>query len=277
MCETKNHPHSGLVETIDWKQYGIEKVIESENAQSALAKVQTGQVDIMIADIRMPGMSGLELAAKAKELYPEIRIILLTGYSEFEYAKRAISIGVDEYFLKPVRVGELVETVRRLSKKVAEERKYRKIIKKYDRLFSGNTEENGPVSDKNPRASETVPALNKKEIAKDTDKSKWFIEKCKQYMERHFADNITLEDLSSYVGRNPSYISHVFKQVEGRSFSDYMNGIRVEKAKELLERSNMHIYEVAGNVGFSDYRHFNNVFKKISGVSPSEYKNKRHK
>lgn len=268
----------GLIETIEWVQYGIEKILGAENALSALDKIITDQVDIIIADIRMAGMNGLEMAERAKELKPDIKIILLTGYAEFEYARKAIKLGVDEYFLKPVKISELVETVSRLSSKILEERKRNEIIKGCNATWVGDRE-NSNITNLSGEDIKYELEQNTTSIKSDdniqSEKSRWFIEKCKQYIERNFSNNISLEELSAHVGRNPSYISHVFKQVEGRSFSDFINLVRIKKAMELLERSSIHIYEVAGNVGFSDYRHFIHVFKKITGVIPSEYKNKR--
>jgi two-component system response regulator YesN len=261
----------GLIETIDWSQYGIENVIEAENGLAALDKVSTRPVDIIIADIRMPGMNGLEMAAKVKELQPEIKIILLTGYAEFDYARKAVKLGIDEYFLKPVRISELAEKVRQLSFKILIERKNKEIIKKYDVVAA---EEQASLAQGEYTDVHNCEVDIKKISGRDAEKSKWFIEKCKKYIEMNFSNDIGLEELSTYVGRNPSYISHVFKQIEGRSFSDYINWLRIQKAIELLDRSNMHIYEVAGDVGFSDYRYFINVFKKYTGLSPSEYKNK---
>lgn len=102
---------TGIERGIPWKNYGISRVFSAENGIEAMKILQEQEVQILITDIRMPGMTGLELAKKAKECYPEIQIIILSGFSEFEYAKQAISIGVEDYLLKPIKISELTKLI----------------------------------------------------------------------------------------------------------------------------------------------------------------------
>lgn len=102
---------AGIEKGIRWRELGITKVRSAPNGVEALEIIKAGQADILITDIRMPGMDGLELARKAKEEQENIHIIILSGFSEFEYAKQAISIGVKNYLLKPIKVKELTDNV----------------------------------------------------------------------------------------------------------------------------------------------------------------------
>lgn len=113
----------GIEKGIPWKNFGITKVVTAPNGIEALKILKEEPVRILITDIRMPGMNGLELAQKAKEWDDTIRIVILSGYSEFEYAKRAINIGVVDYLLKPIRLTELTELITRLMDEFHEQEK----------------------------------------------------------------------------------------------------------------------------------------------------------
>lgn len=112
---------AGIEKGISWKKLGICKVQSAPNGVAALDIIHTERIDILITDIRMPGMDGLELARKAKEVRENIHIIILSGFSEFEYAKQAISIGVKDYLLKPIKVKELTDNVSGIVKAIQEE------------------------------------------------------------------------------------------------------------------------------------------------------------
>ncbi|MGG1598273.1 response regulator transcription factor [Paenibacillus naphthalenovorans] len=98
------------------------------------------------------------------------------------------------------------------------------------------------------------------------------IAKAAAYIETHFHEEVTLEQLAEHVGLSKSYLSSYFKKVTGESFIDYMLQLRVEKAKELFRQTNLKIYEVAEAVGFQDPKYFTKSFKRITGVSPNQYK-----
>lgn len=101
----------GIKTSIDWEAHGIKIIGEAMNGQSALPKIRTLRPDILITDIRMPVMDGLTLAEKVREEMPEMKIIILSGYGEFAYAKKSIHLNVAEYLLKPVGAEELMKAV----------------------------------------------------------------------------------------------------------------------------------------------------------------------
>lgn len=263
---------SGLAETINWNEYGINTVLTAENGFSAIEMLNKCTVDIFIIDISMPGMDGLELASKVKEICSEARIILLTGYSEFEYAKKAIKIGVDEYFLKPVRVVELLTLVSKLVNRIKEEDEKNAIVDKYNMEVQNRKNEPHLLKEGAYLTDSQWKTESVGESYADEKKSNWLIEKCKKYIIQNYNYEISLEDLSKYVDRNASYVSHLFKQETGKSFSEFLNSIRIKKAVELISCSSMSVGEVATSVGFSNHRYFTYVFKKITGRNPFEFK-----
>lgn len=113
----------GLREIIDWKACGIDEVWEAEDGGEALAKIPLCKPDIVIADVRMPDIDGLELCARLKAEYPEIKVIIISGYQEFEYARQAVSLGVFDYIVKPLDEKVIFETVRKCIETIDKERK----------------------------------------------------------------------------------------------------------------------------------------------------------
>ena len=101
------------------------------------------------------------------------------------------------------------------------------------------------------------------------------IRKSIDYMHRHYAEKITLEDVSAYVFLSPSYFSKVFKEEMGQNFNTYLNRIRIEKARQLLLTDNVQLVHVSGMVGFEDQSYFTKVFKKLTGVTPGKYRELR--
>jgi two-component system response regulator YesN len=104
----------GIVSRIDWKSLGYSQAIEAENGQDALEKAELEKVDVVLTDIKMPFMDGLEMSRRLALLCPGVKVVVLSGFDEFEYAQEAIRLNVVEYVLKPVNVAELSEVLRRV-------------------------------------------------------------------------------------------------------------------------------------------------------------------
>lgn len=109
---------TGLEIGVPWDSLGISQVFIAENGIEALTICEKEKPQIVITDIRMPEISGLELGKKIKELYKPVEVIILSGYSEFEYAKKALELGAFDYLLKPIRIKELMECVQKTKEKI---------------------------------------------------------------------------------------------------------------------------------------------------------------
>ena len=108
----------GLKEEIDWKKYNIYAVECCTNGKQALEILKQQQIDIILTDIRMPGVDGLELTKAAMEQNPEICVVIMSGHSEFEYAHTAIRLGVYDYLLKPITLDAIDSLFMRLTKEL---------------------------------------------------------------------------------------------------------------------------------------------------------------
>jgi Response regulator containing CheY-like receiver domain and AraC-type DNA-binding domain len=128
----------GILTAIDWRSLGVEIVGEAANGRDGLAKILIAKPDVVIADIKMPVMDGINMAREVKKKLPLTRIVILSGYSDFEYSRRALKVGVVDYLLKPVSVDDLVSLMKRLTGEIEEERKHQKEMALGNRLLSKN-------------------------------------------------------------------------------------------------------------------------------------------
>lgn len=120
----------GIKKTIDWEKEGFLFVGEASDGELAYSMIQKTKPDILITDIKMPFMDGLELSRLVKQELPDVKIIILSGYDEFEYAKEGIDIGITEYLLKPIAGAKLLEAVKKVGQTVLKEQEYQKVFDK---------------------------------------------------------------------------------------------------------------------------------------------------
>lgn len=205
------------------------------NGADAIEYIQSFPVDIVISDIRMPRMDGLELAERIHQDYPSIAVLILSGYSEFEYARRALQYGVTNYLLKPLDFNELAENLNRI------------------KIARGSTEE-------------TSGSEQEKILSDDLH-----IQKALEYIHSHYAEDLTRDSVASAVFLSTAYFSRLFREKMGQSFIDYLTEIRMAKAAELL-KTNMRIEVVAKKVGYLNRNQFSKNFLRFSGKLPTEYR-----
>lgn len=123
----------GIKKNINWQQEGFEFAGEASDGELAYPLIQSTKPDILITDIKMPFMDGLELSRLVKKELPDIKILVLSGYNEFEYAKEAINIGITEYLVKPISGAKLLEAVKKVAKTIEEERQQRQFLLAYQK------------------------------------------------------------------------------------------------------------------------------------------------
>lgn len=107
LVDDEEEVRKSIIRKIDWQAVGFTVVGDAENGEDALEKIEALEPDVVLTDIRMPYMDGLTLAEKIRQRYPSMKIVIFSGYDDFDYAKRAIKLNVTEYILKPVNVEEL--------------------------------------------------------------------------------------------------------------------------------------------------------------------------
>ncbi len=228
---------NGLKELLEWETYGFRIAQAFTQPHAAIEYIIQHPVDVLISDIRMPEYSGIDVLRKLrKHNIHKTQVLLLSGYAEFEYAQEAITLGVREYFLKPVDRQLLIDTLQTIKAELDG----KQVL----------LDEHEPHSEGYYRAiAETI----------------------KQYLEKEFA-SATLDRAAELVAMSPNYVSKVFKEVTGTLFSDYLMHLKMLNAKILLADINLRIYEVSYAVGYDNPKNFTRAFKQFYGMTPWEYR-----
>jgi two-component system, response regulator YesN len=233
----------------------IEIVGEAENGRKAIQLAHQFAPDIIIMDIKMPGIDGIEAVKLIKDQQPHIKVIMLSAFDKFEYARQVMQQGVKEYLLKPARKDELVAAVERVLSELKMERQEKEEQESLRRKLQ----------------SAIVPI--------ETEEMDWNLvyedkkmNKVKGFIEENFTKSISLEDAAEHVGISPYYLSKLFKERFSVNFIDYLTQLRVDKAKEMMKNPESSLKEICYNVGYKDPNYFSRVFKKTTGLSPSDYR-----
>ncbi len=121
LVDDEEEVRKSIIRKIDWESVGFSVAGDAENGEDALEKIEVLEPDVVLTDIRMPYMDGLTLSERLRQKYPSIKIVIFSGYDDFEYAKKAIKLNVAEYILKPVNVEELTAILKRIRANLDEE------------------------------------------------------------------------------------------------------------------------------------------------------------
>ena len=227
-----------LKKRVKWENYGLSLCGEASNGVEALAVYEREKPDIVLTDVRMPVMDGMALLQEIRSRDKRTRLLILTCLDEFELVRQALKLEVTSYILKLTSEPDEIE--RELAKA-------REFLFNYDR-DAGSVESDYSGS-QNPRLDAAL-----------------------EYMTKHYAENISLQEISDYVGVTPNYLGKLFLKYCNASFTDELNKFRIEKAKSLLDTPSCRVYEVAEQVGFMNTTYFFRVFKKYEGCTPNEYR-----
>lgn len=246
IVDDEKYVRMGIKSETDWSLIGCEVVGEASNGLEALEVAEKVRPDLVISDIRMPKMDGIELAEKLIEKYPGTKVIFLTAYNEFEYARSAIRLGVSDYLLKPFQDGELEGSIQRL-------------LHLHPNADAGSS----------ALEEELIPLKKKEDI------SNRYVQTAITYLEEHYNDaSFSVSALAQSMGVSEGHISRLFKAETDVSINNYLTRYRIRKAMDYLKDVNNKVYEVADKVGYQDIAYFSNTFKKLVGRTPSDYQAK---
>ena len=226
-----------------WIILGLKKLLEkididtwvvgsANNGLTAKEEIGMFKPDVVFTDIRMPGLSGLDLLQAIPEVSPKSKVVIITGFAEFAYAQEAVQHHAYDYLLKPIKQEELERV---LSAIVAESGESERVTKEE------------PISDR-------------------------LIDNVIAEIRTHYTEDISLTSLAAKYSVSMGHLSKIIKEHLQVNFSDYIASLRIQRAKELLSDDSLSIQEIAEIVGYDDYFYFTKVFKKVEGISPSKYR-----
>lgn len=225
-------------------QEGFQVTGVFEDVRTALKALYELEADVIITDIKMLEVSGLELIRQIRERNLNIRIIILSGYSNFSYAQKAIELGVTRYLLKPTDPRELLSVLRELEQE----------------LFP-KSHEKEEMQDHSAEGENEVGNL--------------LVLKAIQYIAVHYGGRITLKDMAEELHLSPNYLCELFKRHTGKNLMEYVTEYRMQKAKSYLNHVEYKVADVAEMVGYKEAKYFSSAFKKEYGITPLEYRNRR--
>lgn len=233
----------GMKHLIDWNSFGFQIARTASNGVEALKLQKEQKYDLIITDLKMPLMDGIELIKRLSEAGETCKIIIVSAYGEFSYAQAAMQYGVQYYLLKPVDenvlCGFLSKIAEDLSGKVnAQEEQPDKV--RFEHQY--NMSVNGVITE------------------------------IRRYVNEHYNEGLTLNSLSKIYNFSPVYLGRLFKKETGVSFNEYLNSCRINAAKEYVCHSGYMMYEIADLVGYKDINYFYKCFKDSTGFTPKEYK-----
>lgn len=237
-----------LAHAIPWSDYGLLLCGAAANGEEGFEIYRRERPEIVLTDIRMPKMDGMKLCSRILDEKNESTIvILLTAYDDFKLAQQALRIGVYDYVLKTAPTEELIRSVLKAKEEIASKKSKLRGIERERDMLAGNYD---------PRKSPADTMINN----------------IKRYILDNCGMDLSLNAVAKAVGLNPSYLSSFFKKETGMGFSEYIAGIRMKKAHELLCNTDMYIRDIARLIGYQDEKYFAMVFKQTYSVTPSKYR-----
>lgn len=247
-----------------WESMGFVLVGEAADGEEAFALIEERRPDAVLADIRMPRLDGIGLLKRLGEVFPQDErpfVVLVTGHSEFEYARSALRLGAHDYLLKPLDDGEFSAAMDGLRAAVDERRS----------LLSRSLAIAGAV-----RATPALAFFA--EYAPDSgrrDQSDAYVERAVAEIADLYVTDLGAEDVARKLGITGGHLSRLFKLKTGSTFNEYLARYRMKRAAELLRDPAVHIGEVADQVGYRDQRYFSSLFRRLVGVTPTQFREGR--
>lgn len=247
----------GMKQIIPWQELGCEVIGEAQNGEEGMEKIIQLIPDIIVSDIRMPKKNGLEMIDEIKSINKNMQIIILTGFREFEYAQQAIRLGVLRFLLKPSKIDEIKEAITAA-------------VINLDKLpqIKSNA---GKLEDENRVDEDSNDKLEV--VSDDGDKPQYLVRQAIEYINEYYNQKIDLQTVADKLYVSTWHLCKVIKKQTGTNFVDLLNTARIDNAKKMLLESNMKIYEIAEAVGYTDTAYFSKIFKKVTQVTPNEYRN----
>ena len=233
---------NNIVKKLEQSDMGFAVTQTAKNGKQALELVQGKLPDVIFTDIRMPILDGIQLIQHIDAHYASIRTVILSGYSDFEYARTAIRYNVRNYLSKPLDKQDLHECLLKL--RIEMDAEHDSVLERM-KVLKATQGEN--VQDS--------------------------IEKLRLFLNENYMHDFRLDQIAQQLNFNSSYLSKWFVKIVGETPSLYMINLRISKAKRLLlSVQELSVKQVGEMVGYADQNYFSRLFKQQTGLSPKQYR-----
>ncbi|MDN4525692.1 response regulator transcription factor [Fictibacillus fluitans] len=246
IVDDEERTREGLKKRLEVWSSGAHDIISACDGKEALQHFQQKKIHLMITDVNMPEMSGLQLLKTLRVNGKKPVVIIVSGYPDFQYAQEAIRLGVINYLLKPVNKQKLIEAV----------------------------EEALAAEESLQKTEYMEKAADQKLIQMEDERigDKDHIKQALSFIEKHSDKAISLKEAADSVHLNPSYFSVLFKEQTGLTFTEYVTRKRLQRAKRLLLTTQYSVEEIAEAAGYQTAKYFIKLFKEYEGITPSKYR-----
>ncbi len=245
VVDDEPYMREGMRILIDWEACGFELTGEAENAQQAMVLLESARPDLMICDVRMPGLDGTQLALFAHAHYPGMQIAFISGYQQFSYAQAAIRAQAHCYLLKPIDPDEVQEQLKAIARVL-------------DARGVGESE-------LTEEAALLPPSM-------EADEPDQIISSMRRLIAEHYAKNPSLWSLSRQLHLHQGYLGQQIKRLTGKTFHQHVAALRMQKARRLLLTTDQSIKEIAHAVGIADVDYFTSQFRRETGKTPMQFR-----
>ena len=226
---------------------GIQVVGEAANGDEGRALVLKQLPDLAFVDIKMPGMSGLNMIRSLQSKKMQVNYVIISGYGEFHYAQEAIELGIKGYILKPVSYGDIERAVN----------------KAYTTLGGYSV----------PReVKQAVKVAAVEELLADIDTKKSMVRNAVNYVRKNISARCRLSDAADNLRVSPEYLSRIFHEEMKITFMAFVKKVKIEHACVLLRKTDLKVYEIAAVTGYDNDKYFCNIFREVMGMSPKKYR-----
>ena len=263
----------GLRKSVKWADYNCEVAGTASNGLEGLEQMKLLHPDILITDISMNNMDGLAMVAAIRSEFPDVEVCLLTGYRNFEYAQRAIQLGVTRFLLKPSKMEEIEEAITAMCENLRRRGNHGEQI--VDHLWDMRSEQERYIYETfmKDRPKEKDSSEGR---VRDSEANSYVLKSALLFMTQSYTRKLSLSDVAQHCYVSSWHLSKLLNQYTGRGFFEIINVIRLDRARELLEDTGRKIQDISEEVGFQDVAHFSRIFKNHFGCSPKEYRSSQN-
>lgn len=233
-----------LVKGIDWGSLGIRIEGTASDGEEGERLIRQLAPDIVITDIRLPKMDGLEMLSRCPLLYQNV--LVLSGYTDFSYTRKAIQLGVYDYLEKPVDDEELEKVAGTLAERIREEHREERRLGE-----DGGDYIKLPLRTENHQVNSVI-----------------------EFIKSSYMKQISLSDAAESVKLTENHLSTLFREEAGINYLQYLNAYRINRAIALMKETSLNISEIAESSGFPNSGYFARLFKRYTGLTPREYRDR---